>query len=232
MDPRAGGVYAIRNVTNGKVYIGSALVFAWRWNDHRKQLRGRYHHNIYLERAWHRDGESAFVFEVLEVVDDPANLLIREQWWIDATPESIRYNICPIAGSNLGLKHTAQRRANTSRGRRGIPRPVTSPEHRQHLSEALRGRKPSQKTLDAASAANTGRVWTDEQRARISAGLKGKKRPPRSPEHIAKLREAAQRRMADPERRRQISETLKAKGIAPSMEARRKGAQVRNARPR
>jgi hypothetical protein len=47
-----GGIYAIRHVESGKMYIGSAKDFAERWNGHRKDLRRGRHPNRHLQNAW------------------------------------------------------------------------------------------------------------------------------------------------------------------------------------
>lgn len=102
------GVYVIRNLVNGKVYVGSTCsTFQSRWADHRKSLRGKFHANRHLQRAWDKYGEAAFEFSVLEECPvEKDRLLALEQYYIDLLKASNRlygYNICPTAGSVLGL---------------------------------------------------------------------------------------------------------------------------------
>lgn len=94
------GVYRIRNILNGHLYIGStAEDFAKRWRLHRNSLRKSAHHSFKLQLAWKKYGESAFVFEVVELASADT-CLDREQYYIDSLkPE---YNVCPIAGSPRG----------------------------------------------------------------------------------------------------------------------------------
>jgi predicted GIY-YIG superfamily endonuclease len=49
--PKQAGVYAIRHVGSGKVYIGSAQNLWRRGRDHVRMLRGGYHPNPHLQRA-------------------------------------------------------------------------------------------------------------------------------------------------------------------------------------
>lgn len=78
------GIYRIYNKVNNKSYIGQAVNMFRRCSTHRSELRGRYHPNDHFQRAWNRYGETEFVFEVLEECL-PAQLVEREQFWIDYT---------------------------------------------------------------------------------------------------------------------------------------------------
>lgn len=64
------GVYCIRNIQNGKMYIGSTInPFRIRWGCHKKRLRRGIHHSRHLQAAWNKYGENSFVFSVLEVTE-------------------------------------------------------------------------------------------------------------------------------------------------------------------
>jgi group I intron endonuclease len=98
---RPSGVYQIRCITNGKIYIGSAVNMPVRWSEHRRSLRRGVHVNNRLQQAWNNYGEENFEFAVLEYVT-PAFLLRAEQERIDksqCTDRKIGFNICPFAGS-------------------------------------------------------------------------------------------------------------------------------------
>ena len=82
--PHASGVYQIRCIPTGKVYVGSAVDLFKRWEQHRRTLRKSEHRNRYLQHAWDKYGEKQFVFEILEFVD-VSHLLEAEQEWIDST---------------------------------------------------------------------------------------------------------------------------------------------------
>jgi len=112
------GVYKITNTVNGKFYIGSAVKFKKRFRDHTRELMAEIHDNEHLIRSYKKYGGDKFTFECLEVVDKKENLIPREQFYIDsmmACDLDIGYNICPTAGSTLGLKRTQESKDNMSR---------------------------------------------------------------------------------------------------------------------
>lgn len=94
-------VYAIVNIKTSRRYVGSTGDFRTRMNGHRSMLRRGIHENSYLQRAWNKYGEAAFVFEVIESC--PLELLhIVEQRELDAAMPNV-YNIglvaaCPTRG--------------------------------------------------------------------------------------------------------------------------------------
>ena len=103
--PRSPGIYQIRCVPNGKIYIGSSVDIRERWSQHRWSLRRGQHQNRFLQRAWNKYGEAHFELSVLEFVDMP-DLLRAEQAWIDKSGcanKNIGFNISPVAGSTGGL---------------------------------------------------------------------------------------------------------------------------------
>ena len=156
--PKAGyygraGVYLIRS-SDGRQYIGSAVNIGKRWRNHWRDLEGGKHHNRFMQRAWRKRGRRDFQFSVL-LFCDRENLLQYEQACIDAyRPE---YNAAPVAGSQLGYRHTKETRARMSASRRKDFSPMK------------------------------GRKHTAEARAKMSANRKGKGGGPRTPERLAKI---------------------------------------------
>jgi group I intron endonuclease len=113
------GVYQIRNIINQKVYIGSAAGvkgFKGRWNTHLHYLRHLTHGNKHLQNAWNKYNEDAFVFEVL-LYCDPEHCVWYEQLTIDHYKP--KYNISPVAGSQLGFQHSDTSRLKISQAMRG-----------------------------------------------------------------------------------------------------------------
>ena len=76
------GIYEIRNTSNNKIYVGSAVNLRSRFYQHSKELSSGSHHNRFLQNAFNKYGESAFVFSVLEFVKDKTKLVEREQYWM------------------------------------------------------------------------------------------------------------------------------------------------------
>ncbi len=79
-----GGIYAIRNTANNRVYVGAASSISRRWHGHRARLRVGAHKNRDLQDDWFHFGEQSFVFEVLEEVQGHALLGSREVYWLDS----------------------------------------------------------------------------------------------------------------------------------------------------
>lgn len=59
------GVFQIKNVKNGKVFIESASNLDKIWNRHHFQLNMGGHPNKRLQQEWNQFGEQAFTFEIL-----------------------------------------------------------------------------------------------------------------------------------------------------------------------
>ncbi len=99
-------VYAIVNVMNGKRYIGSTWNFQNRLQTHRFHLRRGTHANRYLQAAWKKYGENAFIFGVMQEV--PTSQMIQmEQAAVDAARPHV-YNIGTVVESpNLGRTHVS-----------------------------------------------------------------------------------------------------------------------------
>jgi group I intron endonuclease len=87
---RPMGVYRITNTENNRVYIGYGTDIQAKINRHKAELKFGNHRNRELQDAWNSFGESAFEFEVLDVLDheedsqtDPAEeLQILAEMWI------------------------------------------------------------------------------------------------------------------------------------------------------
>ena len=95
------GIYEIRNLENGKRYIGSAVNPPNRKRQHFQSLARGDHHSVSLQRAWNKYGADKFKFIQL-IICSKENLITYEQDFIDwYKPE---YNIAPKAGSQLGFK--------------------------------------------------------------------------------------------------------------------------------
>ena len=98
-------VYKIKNLTNNDCYIGSTSNYSRRKKRHLKDLEDNKHHSIILQRAIVKYGIESFEFEILETFDytSKEDILVREQIYLDLLP---KYNICLIAGSQLGAKRS------------------------------------------------------------------------------------------------------------------------------
>ena len=85
------------NMTNGKYYLGSSKNIKGRWQDHKKHLRGGYHHSVALQRAWDKYGELSFKFSILEEVPKNITLVSAEQFYLDMA--KCHYNCSRVANT-------------------------------------------------------------------------------------------------------------------------------------
>ncbi len=146
--PNASGIYKITCVPTGKFYIGSAVKLNGRRLAHLSLLRRQKHNNRYLQSAWDKYGADVFTFEVIEYVLVPF-LLEREQYWLDKLKPYDRkrgFNLSPTSSSILGLKMTPESRARRSVAQTGRKHPPYSAEARQRMSDAHKGKRPSDET--------------------------------------------------------------------------------------
>lgn len=77
------GIYAIENTETGEIYIGQSHNITTRWGHHKRTLRTNEHHNVPLQAAWNKYGESVFEFKVLELCE-AYELDVCETHYIDA----------------------------------------------------------------------------------------------------------------------------------------------------
>jgi len=130
------GIYRILCTASGNCYIGSSSNIQKRWHLHRSELRRGIHHSFVLQRAYNLHGPEAFLFEILEAVEDVADLSKREQLWIDALKP--KYNLtrdavpAPTRGRKMGpLSENRKMKIRAA---------VTGFKHTEAAKEKMRGR--------------------------------------------------------------------------------------------
>jgi predicted GIY-YIG superfamily endonuclease len=116
-----GGIYAIKNSKCGRVYVGSTKDFHSRWRSHKSDLSSGNHPNKKLQSAWNEYGPKSFSFIVLEVVDNIASLVDRENEWMASFG-----SFSPEKGYNSGAAKTRTE---------GVPEGVQSVSHSIRLSD-------------------------------------------------------------------------------------------------
>ncbi len=166
------GIYAIVNLLTYDMYVGSAVSIANRWRSHLHHLRKGTHHCAHLQNAYRKYTPDAFSFELVEIVPDKANLIEKEQFWLDLFRPT--YNKRRIANSCLWSKR--------------------SPEFCAHMSRVQKGRKQTPETIAKRSLALKGRARPDHVREKIRLSKIGVKP---SAETRAKLSLAKQRLRQD-----------------------------------
>lgn len=210
------GVYAITNLINHKVYIGSSINTDVRIKDHKSQLKRNIHTNKRLQSDWNEFGEQNFKFEIL-IFCQKTQLLHFEQMMMDSYQcyvYDFGYNFCQIAGLCWGYKHSEEsKQLMRDKGgwNKGIPR---TPEEKLKISQARKGKPAWNKGIKMApevgqkiSIANSKRIWTKESKAKLSLSSRGRITTSLT---RAKLSAALKGHLISQETKNKISNSLKA----------------------
>ena len=88
---KPSGVFQVKNLSNGKVLLGSSLNLEGPLNKHRFMLKVNSHPNKELQKDWNEFGPDQFAFEILETIpikNDPNfnlkdELTLLEEIWLE-----------------------------------------------------------------------------------------------------------------------------------------------------
>lgn len=193
------GIYAIKNTVNNRIYIGSSINLQERKCEHYRRLRLGEHCNPFLQADYNKhDGDEVYEFIALEIVEDVNLLIEREQYYIDQYFDNQEkcFNICKMAGSQLGMKHTEESKKKTSNTLKGRPiHPNTharlldkekNPFAKSGIEHPKAGKTMPNSAREAIRKALTGREKTEEHRRNLGLSHLGK---PLSEGHKAVLRD-------------------------------------------
>lgn len=226
--PSGAGVYEIRNALSGRRYVGSSATLRRRIDAHKFGLRHGKHPNIRLQRAWDRDGESAFRFTLLAVLEE-SEVLPTEQRLLDQAQSfgETLYNFAPFADAPMrGRKASLESRARMSAA--GIRRNM-DPAQRKARSDSMkkfladpavraewsekRKEEWANPTHRAARSDSNRRTTADPVvRAKMSASRVGLKASAGAREN---MRRAQQVSAKNSERRKKISDAARARWADP-----------------
>jgi group I intron endonuclease len=131
-------------------YVGSAVNIKRRWSEHLGRLSRNEHPNVFIQRVFNKLGKDKLTFSVLEYCEKEV-LIEREQYYIDTYFDAFddkMMNICKVAGSQLGLKH--------------------SEDTKKKMSEARIGKNMTEETKKKLSEAQKGKILSEETKKRMS----------------------------------------------------------------
>jgi len=155
------GIYKIKNIVNGKCYVGQSIDIRNRIKKHIIELKSNKHNNQYLQYSWNKYGESNFIFEIIETCS-PEELFFKEGYWINefkSLNKNFGYNV-EIVDATLGKK-------------------ICSDETKDKISKSLKGRVPwnvgikaSQESREKMSKSQKSKIFTEEHRKNLSISRK------------------------------------------------------------
>lgn len=123
--PKCAGIYKIYNIITNDFYIGSAVNLRYRFSKHIKQLQEQKHFNPILQNSWNKHGKENFNFQIIEIIHDKQEILLREQFYLDNLKPT--YNIAKNSSAPmLGRKHTKEWSEQHSKKMSGRKRPYQS----------------------------------------------------------------------------------------------------------
>ena len=198
-------IYKIRNVVNGKFYVGSAKDTRVRFRQHRKLLRKGTHHCKHLQAAWSKYGEDVFKFEVVERLSSWEELEPAEdRWLLEHVGQPYCYNSgrsarAPWRGV-FGSDHPNYGKVTPDSVKRLLSYAtkeqwrVSDPRTGKQHSEEVK-KKMSARVQQAVAEGRAGKfIPSEETRRKMSESLKGNQNAKghvRSEEHRRKLAESA-----------------------------------------
>lgn len=163
------GIYCIKNILNGKVYIGSTQDLFNRGRNHFNALNINKHHNRHLQAAYNLQNRLGFIYGIIEFCD-LLPMEGKEQQWINelkSNNNKLGYNIRNYCSSNRGYKQTDYMKECIRKRMTGR---VVSKQTRDKLRVASTGRTLSEASKDKLRKHNL----TTEQLEKIAAPHKGK----------------------------------------------------------
>jgi len=197
----AGTIYLVTNNLNGKQYVGQTVM-----------LDNRVGHGKMVKQAYKKHGKQNFEYQAIKrKIADANTMNYLERFWIETAGSRIPngYNIehggrrderiadetralmsAKSKGNKyrLGTKQSPETRALMSEMRKD-----PSPELRQKWSDARKGFKFSEETIEKIHAGNQGKIVSDETKAKIRAA---RAKQVITDEHKRKLSKAAKRQWA------------------------------------
>jgi group I intron endonuclease len=184
------GVYLIKNSINSKIYIGSSCNLNKRYKEHFRKLSKNKHENAILQASVHKYDISNFIFIVL-LYCNIKDLLFYEQRAINMYKPD--YNICLMAGNNLGYKHSQQAKDKIRikvLGRKHSDESKKKMKSVQSLRPSLGmlGKNHSEETKEKIRSGNLGKTHSEATKEKLRLSHLGKKLPEdRKLRHIAVL---------------------------------------------
>lgn len=174
---KKSGIYAIENLINGILYIGSTYNLSGRKGTHIHELRNNKHPNGHLQNAFNKYGEDNFEFKVL-LYCEKDELLRYEQGLLDSyrAKGTLLYNIRVNAENNAGFTHSEETKRQISNTliEKGIHKGKDNPMYGMSGDKnPFYGKTHSEETRKYLSEINTGKHISEEVKQILSVKCGG-----------------------------------------------------------
>jgi len=171
------GIYAIENLINGRIYIGSTNDFIRRFRDHRATLDRGVHKNKFLQNDFNKCGSDAFQFSIIFITSLEEMYSVEEEWlerlW-DGGKQCYNIMKTTVPLRTCFSKTPEETRAKMSNSQKG--KKLTE-IHKQRIGLKNKGRIVSQevgkKISEAKQGHGKGRVHSEETKRKMSQWQKG-----------------------------------------------------------
>lgn len=176
------GIYQIKNVIDGKTYVGYSKNIERRLKKHFSNLSKDSHDNQYLQNAWNKYGEKNFESSILEEVD---SLLLkeREKEYIQnlKTKYPNGYNLTDGGDGIVNLEESSKNKIREAQlGNKNRSGAILSQETRNKISIGNKGKTISERRKRELSDRwmgdknpNYGKAMSEDSRKKLSQSLKG-----------------------------------------------------------
>lgn len=164
--PRSAAIYQIRNICNGKRYIGSTQEARHRWTVHRSSMKAGKHVNSEIQADFNEFGINAFECEIVTTCEDMTSEERKELENIIIKAAKPEYN-CWWTGKAWQVRTQEMIQKGIESRRNGMGWAKHSEETKRKIGEAHRGKTVSLQTRMKLSEANTGRKRSPETRLKM-----------------------------------------------------------------
>lgn len=157
------GIYQIKNITTGCIYIGKSVNLERRISTHKYMLKNNKHYNYKIQNDWNHYGQDIFQFTILELCTYEEALKL-EQYYLDTLKPEYNISLSSIAPM-CGRKHSIDT-INKFKQRPGI-------KGEKHY---LYGKNPSPETIAKLKKSRQGRKHSEitKQKMKLTAQRKNR----------------------------------------------------------
>lgn len=110
--PSIQGIYMIKCIASGRIYIGQSVNIKGRAQEHRRALEKGIHNNRIMQNNFNKYGQKKFIIKVVEEIKDTKKLTNRENYWANyynSFDKNKGFNICPIKSSVISNSSFSQK---------------------------------------------------------------------------------------------------------------------------